>query len=59
MLLDHVETKPPEIIIQADGCLLVKTKQAIIVAEYTAPTQHPEAAKVVESLGDYLISVNY
>ena len=44
---------------QADGCVIVKTKQAIIVAEYTAPTQAGEATKVVEGLGDYLTSVGY
>ncbi|PCH37187.1 profilin [Wolfiporia cocos MD-104 SS10] len=43
----------------ADGCVLVKTKQAILVTEYTAPTQAPEATPVVESLADYLISVGY
>lgn len=43
----------------ADGCLLVKSKRAIIVAEYTTPNQHSEAATVVESLADYLISVGY
>ena len=44
---------------QADGCVIVKTKQAIIVAEYTAPTQAAEATKIVEGLGDYLTSVGY
>jgi len=43
----------------ADGCILVKTKQAILVAEYVAPIQAPEAVPVVESLADYLISVGY
>jgi len=43
----------------ADGCILVKTKQAVLVAEYLAPIQQPEAVNVVEKLGDYLISVNY
>ncbi|KAF8518661.1 profilin [Hysterangium stoloniferum] len=42
-----------------DGCLLVKTKQAILVAEYVAPIQAPEATPIVESLADYLISVGY
>jgi profilin len=37
----------------------VKTKQAILVAEYTAPIQAPEATLVAEGLADYLISVNY
>ncbi|KAI0777599.1 profilin [Trametes elegans] len=43
----------------ADGCILVKTKQAVLVAEYTAPVQAPEATPVVEGLADYLISVGY
>ncbi|GJJ12912.1 hypothetical protein Clacol_007159 [Clathrus columnatus] len=43
----------------AEGCLLVKTKQAILVAEYGPPNQHAEVAKVVEGLADYLISVGY
>ncbi|KAE8423274.1 profilin [Aspergillus pseudocaelatus] len=44
---------------RADGAIVVKTTQAIIVAEYGAPVQHLEAAKVVEELADYLISVTY
>jgi len=43
----------------ADGCVIVKTKQAILVTVYAAPTQAPEATTVVESLADYLISVSY
>ncbi|KAF8799814.1 profilin [Phlegmacium glaucopus] len=43
----------------ADGVVVVKTTQAVLVAEYTAPIQAPEATKVVESLADYLISVGY
>ncbi|RPD65417.1 profilin [Lentinus tigrinus ALCF2SS1-7] len=42
-----------------DGCVLVKTKQAVLVAEYTAPIQAPEATPVVENLADYLIGVGY
>ncbi|KAI0716038.1 profilin [Cerioporus squamosus] len=42
-----------------DGCILVKTKQAVLVAEYGAPTQAPEATPVVENLADYLIGVGY
>jgi profilin len=37
----------------------VKTKQAILVAEYVAPVQAGEATPVVEGLADYLISVGY
>ncbi|KAJ8330391.1 hypothetical protein BDV3_003121 [Batrachochytrium dendrobatidis] len=41
------------------GVVLVKTKQAILIAIYDDPVQPGEANKVVEGLGDYLISVNY
>ncbi|KAH9846389.1 profilin [Lenzites betulinus] len=44
---------------QADGCVIVKTKQAVLVAEYQSPIQAPEATVVVEALADYLISVGY
>lgn len=44
---------------QADGIILVKTKQAILVAEYLHPTVPGEATKVVEDLADYLIGVSY
>ncbi|KAG9311405.1 profilin [Chiua virens] len=43
----------------ADGCVLVKTKQAILVTEYVAPTQAPEATPIVEGLADYLKNVGY
>lgn len=46
-------------VIQTSGCLLVKSVQAIIVAEYAAPTQHAEAAAVVEGLADYLITAGF
>ncbi|KAJ6482525.1 profilin [Mycena sanguinolenta] len=42
-----------------DGCIIVPTVQAILVAEYTAPLQAPEVVPVVEGLADYLISVKY
>ncbi|CAK5274151.1 unnamed protein product [Mycena citricolor] len=42
-----------------DGCVLVKTKQAILVTEYVLPAQAGEAVKVVEELADYLIGVGY
>lgn len=41
------------------GIIAVRTKQAILIAHYKAPTQPGEATKIVEQLGDYLISVNY
>jgi profilin len=44
---------------QGDGAIVVKTKQAVLVAEYVAPVQAPEATTVVEGLADYLISVGY
>ncbi|EJD38331.1 profilin [Auricularia subglabra TFB-10046 SS5] len=43
----------------ADGCVIVKTKQAILVAEYSAPIQAPECTTIVEGLADYLINVGY
>jgi len=43
----------------ADGAVLVKTKQAVIVTEYLAPIQAAESTPVVEGLADYLISVGY
>jgi len=42
-----------------NGCILVQTTQAILVAVYEAPTQAPEATPVVEGLADYLIGVGY
>ena len=44
---------------KADGCVVVKTTQAILVAIYNAPIQAGEATPVVENLADYLISVGY
>ncbi|KAF8638456.1 hypothetical protein AX17_002190 [Amanita inopinata Kibby_2008] len=43
----------------ADGAVIVKTKQAILVGLYSAPIQAPEATPIVENLADYLISVGY
>jgi profilin len=45
--------------LQGDGAVLVKTKQAVLVAEYVAPTQAGEATPIVEGLADYLIGVGY
>jgi len=45
--------------IQVDGCVLVKTKQAVLVAEYESPIQQTEATVIVEGLADYLIGVGY
>lgn len=44
---------------QGDGAIMVKTKQAVLVAEYTGPVQAGEATPIVEGLADYLISVGY
>jgi profilin len=44
---------------QADGATVVKTKTAILVAEYLAPYQAPESSAVVESLADYLIGAGF
>lgn len=43
----------------ADGATLVKTKLAILIAVHVAPIQGAECRLIVESLADYLISVNY
>jgi len=43
----------------ADGIIIVKTKQAVLVAEYIAPIQAPEATPVVEGLADYLINAGF
>ncbi|KAF9479134.1 profilin [Pholiota conissans] len=43
----------------ADGAVIVKTTQGILVAVYVAPYQAPEVTPVVEGLADYLISVGY
>ncbi|KAF9042995.1 profilin [Panaeolus papilionaceus] len=42
-----------------DGAVIVKTKQAVIIATYVAPVQSPELTPIVESLADYLINVGY
>jgi profilin len=41
------------------GIIAVRTKQAILIAHYGSAVQPGEATKVVEQLGDYLISVSY
>ncbi|KAG6827225.1 hypothetical protein H0H92_012724 [Tricholoma furcatifolium] len=41
---------------KADGIVIVKTTQAILVAEYDQPLQAGETTPVVETLADYLIS---
>lgn len=44
---------------QSDGCIIVKTKKAILLAEYVGPTQPSEVVPTVERLADYLDSVGY
>ncbi|KZT55624.1 Profilin/allergen [Calocera cornea HHB12733] len=44
---------------ETKGIILYKTKQTVLVAEYDAPIQNPEAASVTESLADYLTSAGY
>ncbi|WWC90237.1 uncharacterized protein L201_005170 [Kwoniella dendrophila CBS 6074] len=41
------------------GVFIIPTNQAILVAEYDAPTSAGEANIVVAKLADYLKSVNY
>ncbi|KAF8876935.1 profilin [Infundibulicybe gibba] len=43
----------------ANGVVIVKTTQAVLVALYEAPCQAPEATPVVEGLADYLIAAKY
>jgi len=41
------------------GLHAMKTQQAVLVAIFSEPVQHPQVASVVESLGDYLIGLQY
>ncbi|KAL7640474.1 UNVERIFIED_CONTAM: hypothetical protein RMT77_008749 [Armadillidium vulgare] len=41
------------------GLHAMKTLKAILIAIFEEPVQHPQVATVVESLGEYLISVTY
>jgi len=41
------------------GLHAMKTQQAVLVAIFTEPVQHPQVATVVETLGDYLIGLQY
>jgi len=42
-----------------NGLHAMKTQQAVLVAIFTEPVQHPQVANVVETLGDYLIGLQY
>lgn len=44
---------------EAEGVVIVRTKQTILIGHYPAGVQAGEATKIVEQLGDYLISVQY
>jgi len=41
------------------GMHVMKTQQAVLIAVYEEPVQCPQVATIVESLGDYLISMSY
>ncbi|KAK9470508.1 profilin [Dipodascopsis tothii] len=43
----------------AEGLVLVRTTQAILITHYPDGVQAGEATKIVEQLADYLISVGY
>jgi len=42
-----------------NGLHAMKTQQAVLVAIFTEPVQHPQVAGVVENLGEYLIGLQY
>jgi profilin len=42
-----------------DGIIAVKTKQTVLIGLYSSGMPAGEAVKTVESLADYLISVNF
>ncbi|KZO90800.1 Profilin/allergen [Calocera viscosa TUFC12733] len=42
-----------------EGCVLVKTTQAVIVAEYDDPSQAAEVKVIVEKLGEYFKNIGY
>ena len=41
------------------GMHAMKTLQTVLIAVFSEPVQHPQVAAIVESLGDYLIDMNY
>ncbi|KAK9369005.1 profilin [Lipomyces kononenkoae] len=43
----------------AEGLVIVRTKQTILIGHYPEGVQPGEATKIVEQLADYLISVGY
>ena len=44
---------------QRNGALLIKTRRAIIVAEYTAPTERTEALFIADGVADHLVGAGY
>lgn len=42
-----------------EGMIIVKTKQALLLAHYPETVQPGSASLTVEKLGDYLIGVGY
>jgi len=42
-----------------EGLVIVKTNMAILLGHYPETVQPGSATKVVEQMGDYLISVGY
>jgi hypothetical protein len=51
--------QPITILLQTAGCILVTTKQAIIVGEYEAPVDWVEAQQIVVNLANHLMTVGY
>jgi len=41
------------------GVHAMKTLQAVLIAVFSEPVQHPQVAAVVEALGEYLINQQY
>jgi len=41
------------------GVHAMKTLQAVLIAVFNEPVQHPQVAAVVEALGEYLIGLQY
>ena len=44
---------------QSGGIVTVKTKQAVLVAEYDAPVSPGDATKIVEDLADWMIDAGF
>ena len=46
-------------LLQTKGCVIVQTKQAVLVTTHDAPIQMGESSVIVEVLAEYLRSVAY